>query len=260
MKAFPRLLDKIAIITGAARGIGRGIARCLADEGAHVVIADLASQAEAAALAVQEIEQLGRQALYYPTDVSQRDQVQALFDACLTRFGRIDIAVSNAAFSIRQPVIEVEWEKALRTIEVTQFGAFHTCQAAAQRMVAQGQGGKIVLICSVVYEIPHLHSAAYNMSKAALHQLTRTLARELLPHRINVNSINPGWIDTPGERAFTPDAEIQRLAPLQPWGRLGTPDDIGRAAVFLSSDDADFVTGSSLTVDGGYWINLKPDW
>lgn len=260
MKPSPRLLDKVAVITGAARGIGRGIARCLADEGAHVVIADLPTQAEAATDLVDEVERLGRTALFLPTDVSQREQVQSLFDGCLEHFGRLDIAVSNAAFSIRQPVIEAEWEKALRTIEVTQFGAYHTCQAAAQRMVAQGHGGKIVLISSVLYEIPHLHSSAYNMSKAAIHQLTRTLAREMLPHRINVNSINPGWIDTPGERAFTPDAEIQRLAPLQPWGRLGTPDDIGRAAVFLSSDDADYITGSALTVDGGYWINLTPDW
>jgi glucose 1-dehydrogenase len=255
-----RLAEQVAVVTGAARGIGRGIAICLAEEGADIVIADLPSQVKAAEETARAVEAAGRSALIQFTDVSQRDQVQTLFDMALTRFGRLDIAVSNAAFSIRQPVLETDWISALRTIEVTQFGAFHTAQAASQRLVNQGRGGKIILISSVLYEIPHPHSAAYNMSKAAVHQLTRTLAREMLPHRINVNSINPGWIDTPGERAFTPDDEIQRLAPLQPWGRLGLPRDIGRAAVFLASHDADFITGSSLTVDGGYWINLKPDW
>jgi glucose 1-dehydrogenase len=253
-----RLEGKVALVTGAARGIGRGVALCLAEEGADIVVNDLKTAAgEGARGTVQEIEALGRRALAFDADISNREQVAALFAAGVAHFGHIDVVVANAAFSIRQPVIEAQWEHVLRTLEVTQFGAFHTCQAAAQQMVKQGGGGKIVIIGSILGEIPFPNSAAYNMAKAAINQLGRTLATELAVHRINVNVINPGYIDTPGERAFATEEQIAQAARSLPWGRLGTPHDIGRAVAFLASADADYITGTALVVDGGYKLAMR---
>ncbi|MEZ4656278.1 MAG: SDR family oxidoreductase [Caldilineaceae bacterium] len=256
-----RLTDKIAVITGAAQGIGRGIALCLAEEGAHIVINDLA-HSEAAQETQAAVQALGRQALVIPADVADRTAVGVLFEQAVAHFGRVDIAVANAAHSVRQPVIEAEWEHVLRTLEVTQFGVYHVCQAAARQMVQQAQpgqnNGKILITGSVLQEVPFPTSAPYNMAKAAVNHFARTLATELAPHHINVNVINPGWIDTPGERKFASEEEIQQGGQLIPWGRLGLPRDIGRAAAFLVSDDADYITGAALRVDGGYVIGLRP--
>jgi glucose 1-dehydrogenase len=254
-----RLAGRVALVTGAARGIGRGIALCMAEEGADVIINDLPPSGApySAEATTGEITALGRQALASYADVSDRAQVARLFAEGVARFGHIDIVVANAAYSDRQPVLEARWEGVLRTIEVTQFGVFHTCQAAARQMAAQGDGGKIIIIGSLLGEIPAALSAAYTMAKAAVNHFARTLAIELAPQRINVNVINPGYIDTPGERKFADDAEIRRAAPSIPWKRLGVPRDIGRAAVFLASDDADYVTGSALLVDGGYKVGMR---
>jgi glucose 1-dehydrogenase len=253
-----RFEGKVALVTGAARGIGRGVALCLAEEGADIVVNDLPPAEGAGARGtVREIEALGRQALAYDADISDREQVAGLFAAGVAQFGRIDVVVANAAFSIRQPVIEAQWEHVLRTLEVTQFGVYHTCQAAAQQMVKQGGGGKIVIIGSILGEIPFPSSAAYNMAKAAVNHLARTLATELTPHRINVNVVNPGYIDTPGERKFATEEQIAQAARNLPWGRLGTPRDIGRAVAFLASDDADYITGTALVVDGGYKLAMR---
>jgi glucose 1-dehydrogenase len=124
-------------------------------------------------------------------------------------------------------------------------------------MAARGGPGKIIIIGSILADIPMQTSAAYNMAKAAINHLGRTLAAELTRQRINVNVINPGYIDTPGERAFASEEEIRRTATQLPWGRLGTPRDIGRAAAFLASDDADYITGSVLQVDGGYKLAMR---
>lgn len=255
-----RLEGRIALITGAGRGIGQGIARCLAEEGADIVLNDLpvpAGMGAPSAETAHMIEALGRQVFPYYADVADPQQVTAMFEAAIHHFGRLDIVVANAAMSIREPVIEAEWEHARRTIEVTQFGVWHTCQAAARHMVARGGGGKIVIIASVLAELPMVTSAAYNMAKAAVTHFGRTLAAELTQHRVNVNIVQPGWIDTPGERAFASEEQIREGAQLVPWGRLGTPRDIGRAVAFLAGDDADYVTGSVLVVDGGYRLGLR---
>jgi glucose 1-dehydrogenase len=252
-----RFEAKIALVTGSAQGIGRGIALCLAREGADVVINDRAN-AEAAEGAVNAIKAMGREALFWQADVSDRAAVSAMFAGVVERFGRVDVVVSNAAASVREPVIEAKWENVLGTLETTQFGVFHVCQMAARQMVKQepnaGCRGKIVIISSVQSEVAAEGAAAYNMAKAAINHFAETLAVEVVDHRINVNIINPGWIDTPGEREFYSEEELQENGKLLPWGRLGTPEDIGKAVAFLASDDADYITGSILRVDGGYVV------
>jgi len=252
-----RFQGKTALVTGAAQGIGRGIALCLAREGANIVVNDRANL-EAAEEVVASVKAMGQEAIFLRADVSDREAVAAMFAGAVEQFGRIDVAVSNAAYSIRQPVIEAKWEDVLSTLEVTQFGVFHVCQMAAQQMVLQEPNGlsrgKIVVISSVQSEVAAAESAAYNMAKAAINQFAMTLAVELDGKRINVNVITPGWIDTPGERAFYSEEEIQASGRLLPWGRIGTPKDIGKAVAFLASDDADYITGTILRVDGGYVV------
>jgi glucose 1-dehydrogenase len=254
-----RFDGKVALVTGAARGIGRGIAQRLAAEGADVVVNDFANYQEAQAVA-GEIAALGRRALAIQADVSDREAVERMFARAVQELGRIDIAVANAGMSIREPAIEAQWEHVLRTLEVTQFGVFHTCQLAARQMALQGGGGKIVIVSSLHAELAVPNSAAYNMAKAAVNHLCRTMAAELARERINVNAINPGWIDTPGERRFASEEQIRAGGRRIPWGRLGTPADIAAAAAFLASRDADYITGTTLRVDGGYKLGLRlPD-
>ena len=194
-----RLGGKVAVVTGASRGIGRGIALRLASEGADVVV-NYRSHPEEALEVAEAIRQRGSRALVWQTDVADRDAVARMFAAVVEHFGRIDITVANAALSIHGPVIEAEWEDVLRTVQVTQFGVFHTVQLAAQQMVRQAtagpvRGGKIVMISSVHEELAMANSAPYNMAKAAINHLGRTMAAELAHHRISVNMINPGWIE-----------------------------------------------------------------
>ncbi|MGB5051929.1 MAG: SDR family oxidoreductase [Caldilineaceae bacterium] len=255
-----RYTDKVALITGASSGIGRGIGEALAAEGADVVINHLhdGKNAEDTAAAIRA---MGRQALVHEADVAQREAVAGLFAAAVAAFGHVDVVVANAAFSIRELTVDAEWENVEAVVGVAQFGVYHTCQMAAQQMIRQQQagrpGGKILVTGSILGQIPLPTSGAYNMAKAAVNHFARTLAAELLPHRINVNVINPGWIDTPGERRYTSDADIAAGGKRMPWGRLGTPADIGKAAAFLCSDDADYITGTALTVDGGYLLGMK---
>jgi glucose 1-dehydrogenase len=251
---------RVALITGASRGIGRGCALALAAHGADVVV-NFRSHADEALEVATLIEGMGRRALVWQADVARREAVEEMFAGAVAHFGRIDIAVANAAISIREPVLTAKWENVLRTLEVSQFGVFHTCQLAAQQMVRQEQigrsAGKIIVISSIHAELAVPTSGAYNMAKAAINHLVSTMAAELVEHHINVNVINPGWIDTPGERNFATEEEIQEGAKRLPWKRLGTLDDIGQAAVYLASDGADYVTGTMLRVDGGYVHGLK---
>jgi glucose 1-dehydrogenase len=255
-----RFDGQVALITGASRGIGRGIALALAEQGADLVINYRTHPDEAEEVAAAA-RSLGRRALVWQADVADRSAQEAMFAAAVDHFGHVDIAVANAAYSIRELVIEAKWEHVLRTIEVSQFGVFHTCQLAAQQMVRQGvpagrrSAGKIIVISSVHAEMPVPTSAAYNMSKAAINHLVSTMAVELASHHVNVNVINPGWIDTPGERAFFSEEEIAEGGKRLPWGRLGTVEEIGRAAAYLAGDEADYVTGTMLRVDGGLVVS-----
>lgn len=255
-----RFSGKVALVTGACTGMGKGIALCLAEEGASIAINDICPPEEG--MSVQnEVEALGVQAAYWQADVSDRAMMEQMIAAIIARFGSLDICVANAGISIPEPVIDADWSHVLRTIQVTHFGVFHTCQFAARQMVkqvTQGRvGGKIIIICSVHEELAVRGSAAYNMAKAAVAQLGRTMAVELGPYHINVNVINPGLTNTPGTRAASSDELLSRAATRIPWRRLGRPDDIGKAVAFLASDDADYITGVSLRVDGGFTLGLR---
>jgi glucose 1-dehydrogenase len=247
---MPPLLGKVAIVTGASQGIGRAIAAGLAHAGADVALNYFSHNEEAEQIA-EVVRAAGRRALLLQGDVADAGFVQGAVDQVAQRFGRVDIAVANAAFSVREPFYAADMEKFRRGIDVTMWGAFNLFRAATNRMMEQGQGGALIAISSPHAFVPVPHSMAYNMAKAAIDQMARTAAIELTEHRIRVNVIHPGWIDTPGERRFSSEEQIASAATKLPWKRLGRPDEIARAVVFMCDPASDYITGSSLLVDGG---------
>jgi len=250
-----RLDGKTALVTGGSRGIGRGCALRLAQSGADVVV-NYRGHKTAADEVVREIESMGRRAIAVQADVSDRAQVDRMVEIAEAEFGSIDILVANAATSTRKSFLETDLASLRETIDVTMYGVFNAMQAVARSMVAKHVRGSIIVIGSVHGRHPLPLAVDYNMAKAAVHQLANTAARELIPYRIRVNLLIPGWIDTPGERKWTPEDEIYEKAKDLPWGRLGTPDEVGRVAVFLASDLAEYVTGSAYSVDGGLEVSL----
>lgn len=248
-----KLAGKKALVTGAADGIGFGCARQLAAAGADVAINDLSPSARSEA-ALSELRVSGRSAVFVAGDVFSREGCAEVFAQALAALDRIDILVSNPAFSRRGDFLDYDADVFERTLAGTLTGGFHMSQLVARHMVERGGRGKIIFISSVHAAVPYARAVAYNAAKSGLNHMARTIATELLPHRINVNIIEPGWIDTPGEHASFGTAAIAAAAPTLPWGRLGTMDDIGRAAAFLASDDADYITGTSLRVDGGFTL------
>ena len=248
-----RLAGKRALVTGAARGIGRGCAVELARAGADVAINDRGRAEELNAVA-EEIQRLGRAVAIVEGDAFERISCEAIFARAVEALGHIDILVSNPAYSRRAPFLDYQPEMFENVLKGTLFGGFHMSQLAARHMVARGVGGKIVFISSIHAKMPYVNSVAYNAAKAGLNNMSGTIAAELSRHHINVNVIEPGWIDTPGEHEVFGEAFMKEKEPTLPWGRFGTPEDIGKAAVFLASSDADYVTGTTLLVDGGLFL------
>ncbi len=247
------LSGKIALVTGGARGIGKGCALELARAGADLAINDLKRTPDAEQT-IEEIRSLGRKGVLIDGDAFQQPSCADIVERTLQEFGRIDILISNPAFSRRGEFLTYDPALFDKTLQGTLAGGFYMSQLVARHMVSRGGHGKIVFICSVHSIIPYVQAMAYNAAKAGLKHMAETIAAELLPHRINVNVIDPGWIDTPGEHATFGSEEIAAAAPRLPWGRLGIPADIGKAAAFLCSDDADYITGTSLKVDGGWCL------
>lgn len=247
------LSGKVALITGASRGIGRGCALEMARTGADIAI-NYYRHGEEAEEVAQQVRALGRRAWVVQADVADRLAVEQMVAGAVERLGRLDIAVCNAYYSKREPFLEMSVEGMRRTLDVTLWGAFHTAQFGARQMVKQGKGGSILFISSVLAFIPIPTSLAYNAAKAGMNQMAATIAAELTGNRIRVNVIEPGWTDTPGERQFMSEEQIREGGKQLPWGRLGTIEDLGRAATFLCSDAADYITGEVLRVDGGYWL------
>jgi glucose 1-dehydrogenase len=249
------LTGKVALITGSSRGIGRGCAVTMAAAGADIVVNYHAHREDAEETA-RQVESFGRRAVIVGGNVAERAAVEVMVQTAVERFGKVDIAVANAYRSIRKPFLELTAEDFEETMAVSLFGTFHTCQLAAQQMVRQGNGGKIIVVSSVLAERALSTSAPYNAAKAGINQLARTMANELARHQINVNVIEPGWIDTPGERKYATEEEMQEGGRKLPWGRLGTPEEMGAVAAFLASDAAAYMSGSIIRADGAYLAAL----
>ena len=249
------LKGRVALVTGASQGIGLAIGVALAEAGASVAFNYRQVPHEAAG-AVEQIEQSSGRAILVKGDVAEQSAVERMVAETVAKFGRLDIAVSNAAFSDRELFHEADMAGFRRTVDVTMWGAFYLLRAATRQMIAQApardtSAGSIVLISSPHAYVPVPCSMAYNISKAAIDQMARTAAIELVEQRIRVNLVTPGWIDTPGERKFASDETIQNAAGKLPWKRLGTPAEVARGVVFLCDPGSDYITGSALLIDGG---------
>lgn len=244
------LTDKVALVTGASRGIGRAIAIGFAEAGANVALA-ARTEADLETLA-KEIDAAGRKALVLPTDVRERAAIETMIDRTVAEFGRLDILVNNAGGSnFMSPVVGLRpegWDK-LRTLNLD--SVFHATQIAAQRMVDSG-GGSIIQIASVAGIQGAQGLSPYSAAKAGVIMMSQAIAKELAGSNIRVNSIAPGWIDTPLNEWMTSDeATLREAEKMIPMGRIGKAEEIVGAAIFLASDASSFVTGATIVVDGG---------
>ena len=245
-----RLEDRVAIVTGAGRGIGVALAKGLAREGAAVVVNYSRSAAEAANV-VCDIRQAGGKAVAVQADVKELSSHDRLVSTALDNFGRLDILVNNAGIEFREPFLTTTPEQWELTLGVNLKAVYFLSQKAARVMIQAGKG-KIINISSVHDTVPLANRSAYAVSKGGLSMLTKSLALELAEHRINVNAISPGAILTEMNSAHLSVPEVRaRLLARIPWDRLGEVDDCVGAAVFLAGPESDYVTGATLYVDGG---------
>lgn len=246
-----RLQDKVAIITGADTGIGKGISECMSREGAAVAIDYRGDRAPADDL-VQQIESGGGKAIAIEADVTQPGEVAKLIGETVATFGKLDIFVNNAGIEKKVPFLEVPLDLWNTTIAVDLTGPWICTQKAAQQMVTQGNGGSIINISSVHEDLPMPTNAAYCAAKGGLRMMMRTLAVELAQYKIRVNNIGPGAIDTPMDAPLKEHPErMKALLAEIPLGRMGQPDEVGMLAVYLASDESTYVTGSTYFIDGG---------
>ncbi len=252
------LTGQPALVTGANSGIGRGVALGLARAGADVVVNYVTNPADAEAVA-HEIEKMGRRVIAIQADVSKEAEVDAMFAKAIDHFGTLHVVVSNAGLQRDSPYDQMTLEQWSTVINVNLTGQFLCTRAATREFKRRGvdprvsvAAGKILCMSSVHQEIPWAGHANYAASKGGIMMLMRSIAQELAPHRIRVNSIAPGAIRTPiNTAAWNTTAAYEELMTLIPYKRIGEPEDIARAAAWLVSDAADYVTGATLFVDGG---------
>ncbi len=245
-----KLAGKVALVTGASKGIGAAIAKALAAAGARVVV-NYASSKEGADAVVQAITAAGGRALAVQGDVSNADQAKRLVDAAIKEFGRLDVLVNNSGIYDLVAIEDVTEEHYRRTFDVNVLGVLLTTQAALKHI---GAGGSIINISSAATSLAPPSSSVYTGTKAAVEGITSVLANELGPRQIRVNAILPGIVETEGTHAkgFI-GSDFERFAITQtPLGRVGQPDDIASVAVFLASEDARWLTGERLTASGGF--------
>lgn len=252
-----RLNGKIALITGSDSGIGQASAVEFAKEGASVVVNYL-HDADGASKSQGAVEAQGGRALVVQCDVSDEAQVETMFDRAIETFGTLDILMNNAGVDASgKKVAELPtevWDKAIRT---NLYAYFFCCRRFAQLRTSEGGGGKIVNVTSVHEDVPNAGGADYDCSKGAIRMLTRTLALELAPLKVNVNGLAPGMVLTPFNQAAIDDPKLlDEQVQSIPWKRAAQPSEIARLAVFLASSDADYVTGATYVMDGGLMRNL----
>jgi len=246
-----RLRDRVAIVTGAGKGIGAALAKGLAREGAAVVV-NYSRSAKEAKEVVDGIVAAGGRAVAVQTDVQKLAEHERLISAAIDQFGALDILVNNAGLEYRESFLTTTEEQFDHTLGVNLKGVYFLSQKAAQVMVRAGKGGKIINISSCHDTVPLNLRSAYGVSKGGLAMLTKSLALELAEYKINVNSLSPGAILTEMNSAALSVPEVRtRLVSRIPWSRLGDVEDCVGACVFLASQEADYVTGTTLYVDGG---------
>ncbi len=246
-----RLREKVALVTGGSRGIGRAIAEAFALEGARVAI-NFSQHKEGALAAMESIQSRNGKAIIVQADVSAEESVLGMIDQVVGAYGNIDILVNNAGVNSPTPFMQLSASEFKRILEVNVLGLFYVSQAVAKLMIARGKGGSILNVSSLVAQRPFVNMAHYNASKGAVSMLTQSMALELGPYKIRVNEICPASVETDINRAALQDP-INRKHRLEtiPLSRIGQPGDLAGAAVFLCSDDASWVTGASLVTDGG---------
>lgn len=246
-----RLEGKVAIVTGSATGIGKACAKAMAREGACVSIDYIGTPDDANGV-VAEIEKAGGKAIAVEADISKEDQVQHLVDETVRQFGRLDIMHNNAGYEKKVPFLEMPLDVYQRVVDINLTGTWLGSQIAARQMVKQGNGGRIINTSSVHEDLPMPTNAPYCATKGGIRMLMRTIAVELAQYKITVNDIAPGAIFTPIDKDVedNPKLEEQLMSeiPLRRWGQ---PDEVAELAVFLASDAASYITGSTYFIDGG---------
>ena len=242
------LSGKIALVTGASRGIGRAIAQRLSRDGAAVVI-NYVSNADRAEDTAAEMKAAGGDAVALQADVSKLVDIQKLFDQTIEHFGRLDILVNNAGIRISKNVADIDEAEYDRLFAINVKGTFFACQLAARRL---SDGGRIINISSAVTRMMLPGYSIYSASKGAVDQITRSLAKELGGRHITVNAVSPGPVDTDLFRDGKSDEQIQQMAQMTALGRIGEVEDIADTVAFLAADEARWITGQTIHVNGGY--------
>lgn len=253
------LSGKVALVTGSSEGIGAGIALEFAKGGADVCINCNSKDEEAEQVAAQCREQ-GVRSIYSKADVSDRRAVEEMFEKILKELGPVDIVVTNAMTSKRVGILETEFQDLKRCVEIGVYGVFHCIQIGAKQMLAAGKKGSIVHLGSPHVYWPCKECIDYNTTKAASDNLVLSAANELMWKGIRVNIVLPGWTYTQGEVRLYGQEQLDRQAQKMPLNRLAYTEDIGRAVMWVCSEEASFVVGATIKVDGGAFIETGPSW
>jgi glucose 1-dehydrogenase len=251
------LEGKVALVTGSSQGIGQSIAVRLAKDGANIII-DYRSHSEGAEETRRMVEGAGAKAAVVKADLSLMDQIRHLVDTGVNTFGGIDILVNNAGIEKRKDFWEVDEQEYDAVLAVNLKGVFFTTQLFVRQLQSAKRPGKVINISSVHEELPFPHFTAYCMSKGGMKMMTRNLAIELAPFGITVNSIAPGAIETPINKSLLQDREkLDALLANIPLKRLGQPNDVAEVVAFLASNRSDYITGTTIFVDGGLLWNYQ---
>ena len=253
-----QLNGKVVVVTGAARGIGAAIARAFGSAKCKVLVADRMKRADGRAKAevvAQEITRAGGKAFVMQVDVSDQAQVSRMFQTAEEKFGRVDIYINNAAIMKGGYIWDTDLKNLQEHFDVNVKGSFQCCQTAAKQMIKQGTGGKIVIISSIDGMEGNEAEIAYAMSKASLILLMKCMAVELAQHKINVNAIAPGWVETEMTVPYLNDALLKEVKRRIPLGDMAKPEQIAGGALFLASHLSSFMTGHVMVMDGGQTIN-----